>query len=455
MRKERGAMIGLFALALAVRLLALVVFPGHGDIQDDAVDYDRLARNLLAGHNYSLSEQPPYEPTMARDPLYPFVLAAVYAVGGGNVTVALVVQAILGAFTPLLVYGLCREMAQAALALPPSPPSSLPPSWGRAWAGCWLAAVLTALYQVLVVSSGYVLTEWLATLLLTAALFLFARAYLSGQMRWAAAAGAALGLLALARATMQLLPLGLAALLLAGWGLYRLARRPSWLREFRFSFRVVWPLLAGFVLTVLPWALRNQVTFGTWQLGGRSGQALWARTLNLPTMRYDKGPAVALAQQERQRRQAQGLTYEEIDRQMQAEALAAIRQYPLSYLAQNLREVSRMWITTYSSDFDLDLPFGDYLAQGNIPAVAVKLLLIGLNFATLSLALLGALARLRHWTLWWPLGVAILYVTGVYSFFWALPRYGVLLYPTVLVFVAWGLAAGAHLGGMVWRMRVH
>jgi 4-amino-4-deoxy-L-arabinose transferase-like glycosyltransferase len=427
------SLIGLFAAALILRLLALAVFPGHGAISSDAAEYDRLARNLLAGRGFSSSVQAPYEPTMARDPFYPYVLAAFYAIGGGSVTVALVIQAVLSAFTPLLVYAMCHDIAHAA---------ELPAR------GCRLAGWLTALYPVLVVSSGYVLTEWLATLLLTAGTLLFVRACLSGKVWWAAAAGAALALLALTRAPAQLLPIGLAVLLLIGSLLRRLTHRLAMFPDFGPSLRLAGALLAAFVLVLLPWSLRNHGLFGTYGLTARTGQ-LWARALNLPTMRYDKPEAVGQMQREIQRRQEQGLTYEEVNRQLQEEALALIRQYPLHYVGQNLREVKRMWITTFSSSFDINLTFSEYLAQRDYPAIAIKLLLIALNFSTLGLWMLGTLARLKQWAAWWPSGAAILYFIGVYSFFWALPRYGILVYPLVLVFVAWGLEALiARIGGV-------
>lgn len=423
----RKRIIILFAGALVLRLVALLLFPAHGSIEDDAVDYDRIARNLLAGHGYSLATAAPYTPTMARDPLYPFVLAAMYALGGGSVTVALIVQAVLSAFTPSLVYLLGWELSGRPLSTEKD-------------RGALLAAWFTAFYPVLVVSSSYVLTEWLATLVLTGALFLFVRAVRCGGVGWAAASGVAFGLLALTRVTAQLLPIGLGVLLLSGVPLSRWLPRLS-LPPLRVALRVIVPLLAFFALIVLPWSLRNHAAFGTFQLGGRSGQALWARALNLPALRYDKGPAVALAQQERRRRQEQGLSYEEIDRQMQAEALAAIRRYPLQYLLQNLREVRRMWITTYSSDLGLDLTIGEYMVQHNYLAVAIKLLLVALNLATLGLCMWGTMVRLSEWTRWWPLWATIVYFTAIYSFFWALPRYGIPLYPTVLVFVGWGVEA--------------
>lgn len=423
MQRNCKSLIGLFVVALILRLLALAIFPGHGAISSDAAEYDRLARNLSAGRGFSPSAQAPYEPTMARDPFYPYILAAFYAIGGGSVTVALILQAILSAFTPLLVCALCRDVARAA---------------GLSSRQCWLAGWLIALYPVLVVSSGYVLTEWLATLLLTAGMFLFVRAYLSGKAGWAAAAGAAFALLALTRAPAQLLPIGLAVLLLIGSLLRRLTRRLALFRDLGPSLRLAGALLAAFVLALLPWSLRNHSLFGTYGLTARTGQ-LWARALNLPTMRYDKPEAVGQMQREIQRLQEQGLTYEEVNQQLQEEALELIRQYPLHYVSQNLREVKRMWITTFSSSFDFNLTFSEYLAQRHYPAIAVKLLLIALNFSTLGLWLLGTLVRLKQWAAWWPSGAAILYFTGVYSFFWALPRYGILVYPLVLVFVAWGL----------------
>lgn len=51
----------------------------------DYVTYDIPAYNLLAGNGYSQSLASPYEPGVMRAPIYPWVLAAIYATLGRGV----------------------------------------------------------------------------------------------------------------------------------------------------------------------------------------------------------------------------------------------------------------------------------------------------------------------------------------------------------------------------------
>jgi hypothetical protein len=76
-----GAYALIVTLALLIRI-ALLLFYGT-EVVGDAVEYDRIALNLVQGHGYSLDLSAPFEWTTQREPLYPLFLASVYHWNGG------------------------------------------------------------------------------------------------------------------------------------------------------------------------------------------------------------------------------------------------------------------------------------------------------------------------------------------------------------------------------------
>jgi 4-amino-4-deoxy-L-arabinose transferase-like glycosyltransferase len=99
-------------LALIVRLIYVARLP-PGAITEpvDALGYDQLACNLIAGHGLSLCESPPYYPTNIRTPLYPAFVATVYILAGERPIAVAVAQAILDSVTALLVGVIAERLA--------------------------------------------------------------------------------------------------------------------------------------------------------------------------------------------------------------------------------------------------------------------------------------------------------------------------------------------------------
>src|SRR5215475_2360437 len=222
----RAPRIALVAAALyaAVGLAYSLVLGDKIRYYDEEV-YVGLARRLVAGEGYTLDG---VSPTAYRPPGYPFLLAAVDALGGGIVAMRLIgVAALAGA--GLLAYRLGERVHSRV-------------------AGA-LAAVLVAFYPLLVFTAGTLYPQVPALFLLLLVIWLGLRAVElpAGWPRRAAAAGAGLagGLLTLAVPTFAV-----SVLAVAGW----LALR----RESRPAARRVVPLLL-IATAVLPgaWCVRN------------------------------------------------------------------------------------------------------------------------------------------------------------------------------------------------------
>jgi len=197
----------------------------------DEADYHAIASHLAAGDGF-VDETG--RPTGRRPPAYPALLSAVYRVVGPRPAAGRVLQMALGVVIVALVYSITRRHFDKATAR--------------------VAAALAAVNPFLVFISGYALTENLYIVLLLLAVRVLPRLDAEGPpvSRWFYGA-VLLALAALTRPTG--LPVVLwvgAAVLLFGGG--------------EISTRIAEVAVVGLVTValLLPWAFRNQVTFGSW-----------------------------------------------------------------------------------------------------------------------------------------------------------------------------------------------
>ncbi len=230
----------IFALALLVRLaVASSWAPGLGG---DAADYDRLARDLVEGRGYVT---PSGRPTAWRPPGYPGFVAAVYAVAGEHPEAVRVAQAVLGAATAGLVYLLA--------------------SWFLGPGPALLAGTLATVDLAPLFAISRLLSETLFTFFLLLSVWLVVQALESSgraARAWAFGAGIVLGLGALTRGVLLLYPLALI---------------PAWLWSRRGSWRTLLAVVAGFVLTLTPWTVRNERALHAFvPVATQGGLTLWA-----------------------------------------------------------------------------------------------------------------------------------------------------------------------------------
>lgn len=214
----------LFLVLLAAFLLRLALLPwfiGRAPAIWDAKEYDAIATHLIELGEFSVVAG---EPISRRPPLYPATVALVYAVAGpASYTAVRLLQTFLGLLTALLIHHLARELYDERTAL--------------------LAAALAAVYPTLWGHAYLLLTEVLFTFWLTLGAYLLVRLATSERPITAVAAGATLGLAALTRSVLQVLPPVLIAMLV--WP----PRRRSW--------AAAGLLAVTFALTITPWILRN------------------------------------------------------------------------------------------------------------------------------------------------------------------------------------------------------
>ena len=190
-----------FILALAVRLA--YVFDIRGTpITDllliDSDTYDRFARMILAGRFHG-------EEIYSMNLLYPYFLAAVYALLGAAPWHALVVQAVLSALNAALIFALGRRFFDEPTA--------------------WVAGLVATIYAPYVFYAGALLTPTLIDLCMLVALLALAAWMSCRRAAWLLSSGIAAGLAALGRGSGILFVVLVVPAFRAATGSWRAATR--------------------------------------------------------------------------------------------------------------------------------------------------------------------------------------------------------------------------------------
>ena len=229
-----------FLIALIIRLLSLVTFnfidSGGGS---DSVTYLLLADNLFNGKGFTEYGIP----HTIHHPFYPVMIGLFREVNGGLLFSAQLVAVLAGAFLVFPVFYLGRYLFNSR-------------------AGFY-AALITAIFPVLVYGSTEPFSESLYTLCLLSGISVFWISFKRKSMMFMFPAGILIGLAFLTHpAGLVFLPLLFLDLLLFQFS----SRKIRWRRLV--GWAVV--LAAGFVLTCLPFWLHLHRVTGGWQLSGRS-----------------------------------------------------------------------------------------------------------------------------------------------------------------------------------------
>jgi oligosaccharyl transferase STT3 subunit len=226
---RNGGRIGLATL-IAILLLGLglridYAWEGRAPVYD-AVAYERIAANLERGEGFTLGETAT-QPASNYSPGLPLLVGGIYEfTGGEHARLARLMLAVIGSLAVLFTYLIGRRLSGPAAGL--------------------IGAGLVAIYPALLEYQGMLMGEPLAASLLSGAALtmLWARGW---RERWLIP-GLLLGALVLIRPEYLGISLVLAVLVLA-------RERSRW----RIGVADAAILLAGVVLVVAPWTVRNVV----------------------------------------------------------------------------------------------------------------------------------------------------------------------------------------------------
>ncbi|MEY2570979.1 MAG: hypothetical protein QOE63_1329, partial [Acidimicrobiaceae bacterium] len=226
-RRGRWFVVAALALALVLRLGVIAADRSYEPL-NDSQHYDLIASSLAGGHGYGDAVLlGATGPSAYRAPMYPVVLAAVYAVFGEHSwTAGRVENALIGVALVALIGLVASQL------------------WGRRVGA--VALLLAAVHPTLMLfGSGLQLEPLLASLVL-ASIAAALQHRRTRQLSWLIAAGVLIGLTTLTRETGFLL-IPVVALLV-----WDRSRRPS-LATLRAPLAVA--LIA--LLTIAPWTIRN------------------------------------------------------------------------------------------------------------------------------------------------------------------------------------------------------
>ncbi len=392
------------ALVIAAAAFLLCVAAGrhHVIVEGDSIRYQRLADNLLHHHAYSSCAEGERKPEFERMPGYPVLLAIVAAVQEGQQPIV-VAHALLHAATVLALFLLAWSLTD-----------------DRRFA--WLAAFCWAFYPFAIFYVLSIMSETLTTFATTAAIAALVTHLRSGRKAWLAAAIAAFVIAGYTRPNMLGLPpfLMLLALIVPRLRRSRAARS-----------LVITSVAVG--LAIVPWMVRNEVTFGRFLLGAHNYmganlcEAAIQFTMSPDEMEYtcfhDAGDMLLACDV------VDNLRYDE---QLRRRGLAIMAEHPLRTAAFGLLRPIRVWYSAHMQQH------GNPLLSWLMPLVTLGLL---------PLFFVGSLLMWRHTEHGWLPVAVTLFISAIHVALVVSARYSMparAFYVLAIVYLATGLWRSRH-----------
>jgi len=399
-------LILVLALALLLRIahwLAVGQQPFFAQLIMDSWEYDRWAVQI-AGGDWIGKE------VFFQAPLYPYVLALLYALFGHHLVAAYVFQilaAVAGAYALYRAAGIMLGRVHGLL-----------------------AAGLAALYGVFIFYDVQILKESLAVTLVSFLLWALASARATGKSRTWFVAGLLCGLIALLRENMLLVIPFLCLLTLGAGG-----RRLGWHRRSG-------ALLGGAALILLPVAVRNGLVGGvflptTFQAGtnfyiGNNAAANGTYRPIVPGKQmpeFERNEPVRIAEREAGR----NLSPSEVSGFWMRRGLDWAKRHPADFLKLQVRKFLLFW-SWYEWPDAVDY----YYVKSVSPVLGLPLLEFGTVFL---LALAGLWLGRRRWSALLPLLVFIPAWMAATIIFFLFSRYRLLAVPPLIVLASIPVAA--------------
>jgi 4-amino-4-deoxy-L-arabinose transferase-like glycosyltransferase len=387
---EIGILVAVFVLAVGLRV-AYLRASGVWDAppENDGIEYDKLAANLLEGQGFALDEGQPYG---FRPPGFPAFVALIYAIFGRSCLAVRLVNAVLGGFTCVLVYFFTKRV------------------WR--WQTGVIASLGTAAHPLLIYLTGIIYPECLILLLVAVVFLLTSHARETRRIGEVVPLGVVSAYLVFLRPSLLLL--GLAQTVWA-WVTYKTVRR-------RLLASAVLVLIL--VVSVIPWSVRNYLVFDefVW-MSTNGGVTLWASNNPLAEGGWTEPSRRTWLEPEppRDLRGWPGLTETESEARFQAAGMRWIREHPADLLRLLPRKLVRAW----------SLAFGNEARTMDLPAVmraAYALYLL--------VCLAGFVLSLRRWRDALTLYLPIVVLTGATLVFYGSTRQSSIMAPSLLIFAA-------------------
>jgi 4-amino-4-deoxy-L-arabinose transferase-like glycosyltransferase len=407
------------ALVLGLMLRGVILWQTQtlGMPISDERDYARLAGHILSGDGFVWDLG---KPTSIRPPLYPALVAGVWAIAGpGNLQAVRLAQVVLALLTTALIFQLGRQVFDSTV-------------------GRWAAAAFW-LYPSLIFFNFTILTETLFTFLLVAFVWLTVTLVQTPRAWIALLSGMTLGLAALTRSVLWPVPLILCPLIAL------LIRAPV-------KAKLLLPalVLVGYVVAVAPWAVRNTRLQGVVTIVDTMGG------LNLRMGNYEYTPddrmwsAVGIEGEQSwsyelaREHPGQRLTEGQKDKWAQRKAV--------EYMLANPGNTARRSLIKFADFWGLEREFAAGVQEGVYqPPRSLGILIAAMIVVTYAgLAILGAAGiwlAAPEWRVHVVMLLPLLVITGIHTLAFGHSRYHL---PLVPILALYGMALVAIRRSIEW-----
>jgi len=413
----RNILLAIFLVALILRVSYVLFFP-QAEIRGDAHDYDVIGLNIATGHGFSYT---PDIPTSKRAPLYPFFLSIIYFLFGHTHFVVRITQAILGSLTCIILYYVAKEVFDERIAK--------------------ISSLLLAIYPILIVYCGLLLTETLFTFLLATSILLLIKGIVTTKTKYFIGSSIFLGFGTLTRPVTLLFPFVILTSLV-------IAKRKLILNWIAF-FLI-------FLITLLPWIFRNYYLFGMYNIcsiGTGFGLFITGHMAKGYTFEESFQKYIELAKKFPEPEIFILKKYPDVERERiaQLEGIRLIKENLKNYFIIVMKRLPRFWWTSHSSIFGVDKSIVKYLEEKDYLHLSVRLGLLCLQGIFLLLASIGIVlslkSRKKNALI---LILTLIYFTGHIAFD-PCPRYHLPAMPYIFVFVS---VAVNDIFERIWKTRV-
>ncbi len=379
--------VSIFLLALVVRLLFVWLTPDYVP-RSDGEDYHRLAQGILEGKWFLRTDG---TPAASRPPLYPMLLAAIYAIFGTSWQAVRYLQSVIDAFTAVIVLLIGKKVFGSFVGI--------------------LSGIIYALYFTAISACGLLLTENLFLFLSLLAVLLILMVRQDFSLAKCAILGMVFGLANVTRPILLFLPLIVAAFLLLLAPKDRLGLKKSLVRG--------GIIVMVYALVYSPWIVRNYLAFGMFVPSTGGGIILYS------VYNPEGGIQIANVALDETARFARSMENEaEGDRYLYRKALETVKQNPKVILKSSIIK-----LLSYFGPYDWSVTYPQGKGVYNFTYVFL-----------LPFALFALYEGRRRWRDTWPLLLPQLYtVLFVLVLLFGEPRFRLPNDPLLFLFGAHGL----------------
>ncbi len=247
MDKLNRTIITIFLFALLIRLVYVLIMPPRPLNWDDTLSWNAVAWNLANGKGFKEIDG---SPTHIRPPIYPILLAGIYLLFGHKFIYVLIFQSIFGALTVIIVFLICKEIFEKQIIAN-------------------LTGLFLCIYPPLIVYTQIIGSETLYTFLLSLVIHFFIKWMKQKRKKDIIIGSLLLGITNICRSTTIFYIFFLLGVLI--W------TTPE-MRIFSQIKIFIICIIISFT-PVLPWTIRNYITFNRFLLVNTSaGELFWSGT---------------------------------------------------------------------------------------------------------------------------------------------------------------------------------